>query len=257
MRFKPPFFFLLFLFAFFLSCSGSRKTSITKPVLTDISNWPLHFEQNYQKIHSLEGSAQLTIESADFSGHISLKIYWIQPDTFFIQAEGPLGLDIGKMFIGKSRFIIYNQFENQFLTGNVNDPYFGKFLQTDIYLKDLKQAVLGRPLTFSTSLIFADANHGVFRKRIGNKDYRFVVNPATGLLEKWESIEDNQIVIIEEFKNYKSIDDTYIPFFTQITLPIEQQRISIFYKEIILNKPIDSKIYTIEISPKVKQLNLN
>lgn len=256
MIFKSIFIFL-FSLVLILSCAGGKKTSITKPVLKDINSWPLQFEKNHQKIQSLEGTARLTVESPDFSGHISLKIYWIKPDTFFIQAEGPLGLDIGKMFIGNSRFIIYNQFENQFLSGRVNDPYFGKFLQTDIYLKDLKQAVLGLPLKFSTSLTLIDANHGVFRKRIGDNDYRFVVNPATGLLEKWESLEKNQVQIIEEFKNYKLIDDIYFPFLIQLTLPMEQQRISIFYKEIILNKPIDSKIYTIEISPKVKQLNLN
>lgn len=256
MRFEL-FFFLLFSLIFFLSCAGGRKTNLTKPVLTDISNWPLQFEKNYNKINSLEGSARLTIESQEFSGHISLKTYWVKPDTFFIQAEGPLGLDIGKMFIGESRFIIYNQFENQFITGSVSDPYLGKFLQTDIYLRDLKQAILGRPLSFSPSLTLTDRDHGIFRQRIGDKNYRYIVNPATGLLERLEILEDNKVQIMEEFKNYQLINDIYIPFLIQITLPAEQQRISIFYKEIIFNKPIDSKIYTIDISPKVKQLNLN
>jgi outer membrane lipoprotein-sorting protein len=256
MRFKLFFFWLCSLI-FFLGCAGGKKTNITKPVLTDISNWPIQFEENHDKINSLEGSARLTIESEEFSGHISLKTYWVKPDTFFIQAEGPLGLDIGKMFIGKSRFIIYNQFENQFITGSVNDPYLGKFLQTDIYLKDLKQAILGRPLNFSPSLRLTDRNSGIFRKRIGDKDYRYIVNPATGLLERLEILKDSQLQIIEEFKNYRSINDIYTPFLVQITLPTEKQRISIFYNEIIFNKPIDSKIYTIDISPKVRQLNLN
>lgn len=256
MRFRLAFFLLSFLL-FILSCAGGRKTNITKSVLTDISSWPLQFEKNYDKIYSMEGSARLTIESQEFSGHISLKTYWVKPDTFFIQAEGPLGLDIGKMFIGKSRFIIYNQFENQFITGSINDPYLGKFLQTDIYLRDLKQVFLGRPLSFSNSLILTDRYHGIFRNRMGGKDYRYTVNPATGLLEKLEILENNQVQVIEEFKNYRIINDIYIPFLTQITLPTEKQRISVFYKEIIFNKPIDSKIYTIDISPKVRQLNLN
>ena len=256
MRFS--YFYIVFLFfLYLLGCTGGTRTRISQPVVKDISNWPQQFEANFLKISTLEGNGRLSIETPQFSGHISLKAYWISPDTFFIQAEGPLGLDIGKMFIGESRFILYNQFENQYLSGSVNDEFLGKFLQTDIYLKDLRQATLGRPLSYLTSLTLTDPNHGIFRKRIGSVDYRYVVNPATGLLERWEKLQNDRIQILEEFKNYRQIDDVYLPYLIRVTLPLEQQQISIFYKEIVLNNPIDSKIYTIEIGPKVKQLNLN
>lgn len=251
------FYVALSLVLFLFGCSGGIKTRITKPVVTDIADWPQQFEANFSKISTLEGDARLTIETMEFSGHISLKTYWISPDTFFVQAEGPLGLDVGKMFIGESRFIIYNQFENQYLSGSIDDKFLAKFLQTDIYLKDLRQATLGRPLIHAASLTLADANHGIFRQRIGSVDYRYVVNPVTGLLERWEKLQNDRIQVLQEFKNYHQIDQVYLPYLVQITLPREQQRISIFYKEIILNNPIDSKIYTIEIGPKVKQLNLN
>jgi len=256
MRFSY-FYFVFSLFPYLLSCTGGTKARISQPFVSDIANWPQQFEANFSKISTFEGSARLSIESPEFSGHISVKTYWISPDTFFIQAEGPLGLDIGKMYIGESRFIIYNQFENRFLSGSIDDEFLGKFLQTDIYLKDLREAILGRPLSYSIPLTLTDRNHGIFRKRIGSMDYRYVVNPATGLLESWEKLQNDRIRILEEFKNYRQIDHVYFPFLIQITLPAEQQRISVFYKEIILNNPIDSKIYTIEIGPKVKQLNLN
>jgi hypothetical protein len=256
MRFSY-FYVLLSLLLYLFGCSGGIKTRISKPVVSNIADWPQQFEANFSKISTLEGNARLTIETPAFSGHISLKTYWISPDTFFIQAEGPLGLDVGKMFIGETRFIIYNQFENQYLSGSIDDEFLGKFLQTDIYLKDLRQAILGRPLTHYPSLTLTDANHGIFRKRIGSVDYRYVVNPATGLLERWEKLQNDQIQVLQEFKNYHQLDQVYLPYLVQITLPREQQRISVFYKEIILNNPIDSKTYTIEIGPKVKQLNLN
>lgn len=256
MRFSY-FYFAFLLFPFLVSCTGGTKARIAQPRVTDIANWPQQFEANFSKINTFEGSARLTIESPQFSGHISIKTYWISPDIFFIKAEGPLGLDIGKMYIGESRFIIYNQFENRFLSGSIDDEFLGKFLQTDIYLKDLRQAILGRPVIFSTSLTLTDRTHGIFRTRIGAADYRYVVNPVTGLLDRWEKLRNDQIQILEEFKNYRQIDGVFFPFLIQITLPAEQQRISIFYQDVVLNNPIDSKIYTIEIGPKVKQLNLN
>jgi len=256
MKFKY-FTFAITPLAFLFGCSGGIKTTLSKPVVKDISQWQQQYEQNFERINSFEGSARLTIESLEFSGHVSVKVYWIRPDTLFIQAEGPLGLDVGKMFIGKSRYLIYNQFNNEFLAGNIDDRYMSRFLQTDLYLKDLKPGVLGRPLDFPAALGLADADRGIFRKRSENYDYRFVVNPATGLLDRWEKIEDNQIIILQEFKNYRMLANIYFPYLIQITFPVQEQRISIFYKEIVLNEPINSEIYTIEINPKVKQLNVN
>lgn len=252
-----PRYLILVSVVFLFGCAAGVRTSVTKPFLTNISEWSQQFQKNYDRIQSFQGNARLTVESPQLSGHLSVEIYWIRPDTLYIQAGGPLGMDIGEMFLGRSRFIIHNQYENQFMAGDLDDPYMGKFLQTDIYLKDLKQAVLGRPLHLSSPLKLTDREGGVFRSQKGGGEYRYVVNPRTGLLESWEKLENGQVQVLQEFKNYHEIDGVYIPYLIQLTLPAEQQRISIFYKDVEINKPIDSGIYTIEIGPKVKQINLN
>jgi len=61
----------------------------------------------------------------------------------------------------------------------------------------------------------------------------------------------------QDFKNYRNIDGIYLPMIIQITLPDQKERISIFYKSVELNKPLDLAKHTIEISSKVQQLNLN
>jgi len=240
-----------------IGCAGGIKYKKVQPFITDLGDWPLKYQSNSGQIHTFKASARFTIESASYSGHFSLKTYWIQPDTLFLQAEGPLGLDVGKIFVGELRFILYNQYNNNFVSGNIDNPFFSKFLQTSFSLKELKQSILGRPPFPSSNIRLVDPTKGIFSVILGMNEYKYYVNPATGLLEKWENIENGQVLVREQFKNYKEIDDIFIPGFIQIYLPQQNERVSIFYKDIELNHPIENKIYTIEIGPKVKQLNLN
>jgi outer membrane lipoprotein-sorting protein len=238
-------------------CSGGLRTSISKPFLTDLQYWPQEYQRNRKLIHSFSGNARFTIESLQYSGHVSVKTYFVKPDTLFLQAEGPLGVDVGKIFIGKSRFIFYNQFENSFVSANLDNPFLGRFFQTNIPLKDLKRAIIGEPPTPVNSLKLADSNRGIFTYMIGQEEYRYIVNPQNGLLEAWEQSSGGQIEVRQEFLNYRQINDIYIPAQIKITLPQKKERITVFYKDIKLNKPVDPDVYTISINPKVKQLNLN
>jgi hypothetical protein len=53
------------------------------------------------------------------------------------------------------------------------------------------------------------------------------------------------------------VNGFYVPQLIQITLPEQKERISVFYNDMEINKPIDPSKLVIEISPKVEQLNLN
>jgi hypothetical protein len=93
--------------------------------------------------------------------------------------------------------------------------------------------------------------------REGDIQHRFVVNPESGLLERCESIRDTKVFMQQEFKNYKIVNGFYIPQLIQITLLEQKERISVFYNDMEINKPIDPSKLVIQISPKVEQLNLN
>jgi hypothetical protein len=199
----------------------------------------------------------VTIESPQFSGNVSVETYWTRPDRLYIQAEGPLGIDVGKIYVGSSRFIIYNQHENHFTSGSVDDPYLNRIWLTNFTLKELKFAALGYAVQAEEPLQLTDEFHGVFLSREGDIQHRFVVNPESGLLERCESIRDTKVFMQQEFKNYKIVNGFYIPQLIQITLLEQKERISVFYNDMEINKPIDPSKLVIQISPKVEQLNLN
>ncbi|GEM_PF-2250516 len=238
-------------------CSSGTKIFRVKTFITKLRIWPEVYLQNFQRVETFHGKARLTIESENLSGNVSLETYWVHPDKLYLKAEGPLGLDIGKMFIGEKRFIVYNQYNNFFTSGSVDDPYLNRFWQTNFNLKQLKYAVLGFPLYWDPALALVDTVNGIFVTRDDEIEYRYVVNPQNGLLESLEASRNNRVFLQQDFKNYRVVGGVFFPSIIRLTLIDQKERISIFYKEMEVNVPIDPEIYTIDISSKVQQLNVN
>ncbi len=254
--------FLLCAVALFLAgCAGgvaqSGNARPIKPFLEALEVWPDAYRQNFERIQSFYGKAKLSVESESFNGNASLQTHWQRPEKLFMKVEGPLGLDVGEIFVGPSRFIWYNQHENHFLSGSVDDPYLNRFMQTTITFKDLKFAALGYAGNWEEPLQLQDGLHGIFTTMIDDIEYRYIVNPETGLLESVEALRDGRAFVRQDFKNYRIIDGVYVPMIVQFTMLDQKERITIFYREIALNQPVDLQQLTIQISSKVEQLNVN
>jgi hypothetical protein len=251
---------------YLLSCAGGKSASGpgdgempsysgSKPFFASLQNWPDAYRQNFARIQSFTGNARLSVESEQMNGNASLDTYWIYPDKLYLLIEGPLGMDVGKIYVGPSRFIWYNQYENHFTSGSVEDPYLNRFMHTNITFQDIKYTSLGYVAMAGEPLRLVDNVHGIFANRKDDIEYHYLVNPLNGLLESCEARRDGRAFMKQEFKNYRIIDGIYIPMLIQITMIDQKERISIFYKQIQLNQSIDTQKLTIEISPKVEQLN--
>lgn len=241
----------------FSGCAGGLHNQAVKPFTDNINVWPQMYRNNFQAIQSFTGKSRLTVESPQYSGNISMSTNWIAPDKLFLKAEGPLGLDVGEIFIGAHRFIVHNQHDNHFTSGSIEDPYLNRFLDTDITLKDLRFAVIGYIAQAENPLELIDPANGIFVSHEQGIEYRFLVNPQSGLLEACEARRESRVFMRQEFKNYKIVKGVFVPTIIRITLPEQQERISVFYKNIQINVPIEPDSYKIEISTKVDQLNLD
>lgn len=227
-------------------------------VFTNIMEiWPREYEANLNQIKTFYGKARLSVDSEAFSGDVSMEVNWINPEKLHLKAEGPLGIDIGKIYIGTRRFLVYDQHNNYYTSGDIDDPYLNRFQNTSFTLKDLKFAALGYALPVDKNPQLQDQLHGIFIHQDDDIQYRYLVNPQTGLLESCEAIRDGRIFMQQEFKNYRVVSGVYVPNFIQITLLDQKERISIFYQQIVINEPIAPLKFDVEISSKVEQINLD
>ena len=86
-------------------------------------------EKEQNKISSISGQSRISIDTEEFSGNFFADILYNENDSLLIDVSGPFGIGVGKMFLGKNRFIFLNQFTNQFYSGDTENFKNRNFLQ--------------------------------------------------------------------------------------------------------------------------------
>ncbi len=247
---------ILILIFVLLGCNPSSIRKYPQTPYSSLSDWPDFYRRNHQRLRTLQSEARISLETPSFAANFTMSLIFASPDTLFLQAEGPLGLDLGKIFIAKERFIIFNQFQNQFLSGSLEDDFYSTFLETSLSLHQVKTGLLGY-VSLSSGIKLSDFQQGIFSDSSETGKYVYHVDAATGKLLKLEIFRAGQAVFTQEFKNYTLIEGILIPRLTRMILPQKKEMIAIYHKNIKINEQIDRSRYFIEISPKTKQLMIN
>jgi hypothetical protein len=221
-----------------------------------LQNWPALYQENYRNFQTLKSEARISLESAQLATNFNVNLIYSAPDTLFVQAEGPFGLDIGKIFIGRERFILYNQFNNQFLSGSLDDEYYNTFLETELTFREIRNGFIGYT-QLPENLLLAEERHGIFLAAVDGKKWRFTVNVETGTLKTFEIIENDQVIFRQELLSYIESEGIVFPRFIRMILPHKKEMVAIYHKNIKINQAIDKQSYSIEVGPKTKQLIIN
>ena len=236
-------------------CASQSIQRAPEVKFTTLADWPFFYRQNHLRLQSLKSEVRLSLESPSLATNITVALIFAAPDTLYLQAEGFLGMDLGKIFIGKDRFLFYNQFNNQFLAGSLDDPHYSTFLETNLTFRQLKNAFLGfAPLP--EDLVLVDAEQGLFSFSRDLQESRYKVNRNDGTLEWMEYYQDGQVILKQEFKSYTSYKGLLFPGITRLILPQRKEMVAILHKNIKINEAIDRNSYFIEIGPKTRQLTI-
>ena len=107
------------LFAFFLSTCTSPKFTLDTEIVT-FSELLDHIQNEQNKVSTLKAGCRISVDSEEFSGNFFAKVFYIKNDSLLLSVTGPFGIQGGTLFLGKERFIFYNQFSDELITRNVN-----------------------------------------------------------------------------------------------------------------------------------------
>jgi len=255
MKFSP----LLIYFSFILVLVGCTSKNIyrTSPVkFESLESWQAYYMKTIQQVRTIQSEARISIESSRLATNITIGLIYTAPDTLFLKAEGPFGLDLGEIFIGKDRFILHNQFNNQFFTGSLDDEYYNTFLETDFSFEELKYGLIGRAPQ-SEKAVLVNPEQGIFERIVDDKKYRYTVDIKNGNLKSFEIEESSSIIFQQEYLNYTKVSGVQFPRFVKILLPQKKEMVAIYHKNIKINQPVDKSSYSIEVGPKTRQLIIN
>ncbi len=237
----------------FMACAPTAIHQKRPPQYKSLETWPDYFRKNQEKLRTVKSNALITLESPSMAGNFPVEMIFAAPDTLFMKAEGPLGIDLGKIFVGRSRFILYNQFNNSFVAGSLDDPFYSTFLETNLTLQEIKNAIIGYP-PLPADLKLVDEKHGIFLAATIDGKNRVTVNTDTWQLETIEIYHNNKVVIRQEYAKYITQNNVIMPRLIRLILPQKKEMVAIYHKNIKINSELNKDYYSIVIGPKVKQL---
>jgi hypothetical protein len=252
--------FLLCLPGFLLfGCAGLSK----KPVLTDRElNWVVISQisrNNFNHIKTLQGQAQLTIQSSGQSFNADTRIKMKRPDSLFFKIEAALGLDVGLFFANRQTYLIYSPMQNICYTGSVDSLQKAPLFDIDISYDKLMEIFSGAEIPVKMQQVQMEQEQDCITLA-GMADslyYKYYIDRGHGLVKKLE-IRDPQtrLVSLHEFSRFKKIKGVMIPHTIRIQRPLAKESLSLFYTEVKINKKLSGHDFTVKMPENVLKVTL-
>lgn len=252
------YFFILILLLSITACTTQKI--ITRDI-SDVSyrELLLNNEAWQKSVKSINGSTRITLDTPQYSGNFTADILTNGQDSLLLTVTGPMGIRVGKVFVGDARFVFYNQVMNQFLTGTREDFEGMNFLQFPLELTQLR------------SVFSAQDRFGILKKETyelrdnafyvktanGTHNYNIWFDPATLCIKRIEYYDGQQLLFYKEYDQFEEFDGVLFPRRISFVRPEENQGLSIYFTELELNKPVPEDRFKINISDKAKQIDLS
>lgn len=251
----------LFLSFFFISQSCSTLKKTVKPDLKKISYKTLlqqHSEWQ-ESIRSLSGDLRITLDTQQYSGNFNASILVNAPDSMLVTVTGPFGLNLGKVFVSRKRFIFYNQIMDQFMKGAKQDFKGRNFLQFPVEIGDLKNIFMAQDQfeVLEKKLYETRENKYYLEAANGKYDYNIWFGAEHLMINRIEYLTDGEIEYVKEYNNWRKVNGIYFPHLVNFVRPDEKQGFSIIITKLEINKSIDPAAYKIKVPDSATQIDLS
>lgn len=219
----------------------------------------LELHERWQKsIKTFSAKGRITVDTPQFSGNFEARIFARGSDSLLVSVSGFMGTSVGKVFVGKNRFIFYNQYDNQFITGRNEDFEQTHFLQFPVSIAMMREVLLAQDhFSILKKEKFEKQADGYYLEaQNGAYDYQIWFDKNTLLIKKINYIKDDEILFSKQYKKFTLYNGFYFPRVINFVRPLEKQGMSIIFKQVVLNKPIPDSVFKIKVSDTAKQVIL-
>ncbi|MBD3225853.1 MAG: DUF4292 domain-containing protein [Caldithrix sp.] len=212
-----------------------------------------------KSINTLAGDARITLDSPAYSGNFNSNLKLKGEDSLLITVTGPLGVDMGKVFIGAERFIFYNQMQNQFYTGSTSDFAGKNFLQFPVDISQLRSVFLAQDAfnVLKKNRFEVRDNQYYLEASNNQRNYHIWFDPRYLLISRIEYREQDELIHYKEYNQYQNVDGVFFPQSINFVKPYERQGIAIFFNDLKINQPIDGDDFRVKVSDSAEQIDLS
>jgi len=248
---------ILFLTLLISACTSPKLALDTEKV--SFSELLDYIQTEEDRVKSLEASCRISVDSEEFSGNFFANVYYIKEDSLLLSVSGPFGIQAGSLFIGKERFIFYNQMTNKFYNGSIRDFENKNLFQFPLKMKELINIFAAKenlPSMKIDDYVIDDGSY-LIDATIGTDNYNIWVDNSTGRIQKLTLNRDDQIVLSREYADFMSTGNIYFPRRIKMVRPVEKQAVSVYYTNLSINEEIDRENFVINIADNAEQMLLS
>jgi len=246
---------LILLLSLLLSACTSPKLALDTEQVS--FNELLDYIQTEESmLNTLKASCRISVDSEEFSGNFFANVYYIKDDSLLLSVSGPFGVQAGTLFIGKERFIFYNQMSNKFYNGSVKDFENKNLFQFPLKMRELINIFAAKENLPSMKIEDYKIEDGLYyiKTKNGNDNYQIWVDNSTGRIVKLSLHRDDQTVLTHEYGDFISSGKSYFPRKIKMVRPVQKQAVSVYYTHLSINEDIDRDNFIINITDNAEQM---
>ncbi len=215
-------------------------------------------ENVYQKtqVRTMEIRASVSPKFPDFDQSFSAQMRLAGYDSVSLNALGPFGIALGKLYADDDKFIFYNAFENTVFRGKPNSENLYKAARINLSYRDLVAFIRSEmPGNLSLYEIYEDNDEQTtYIHKLGSEGAEFfVVSKSYKAVTHYQRKDKaNQLELNVKLSNFEAIEGNYFAKKIQFEFPKLDGSLDINIEEIEINKPFGKEFkFSVPKSAKV------
>lgn len=201
-------------------------------------------EANRRKIKNFEGNGTIFVNTSSMYNSATFRIILEKPDSIYLTIMGPFGIELAQALVTKEKFTFYDALQNTAYVGSVNSNALQSIFRINLSFEDLLDAFIGS-VNLTNNLYRAPDNYFVEDDRYvltyldsarTNKSIYKVDVRQLGITNyQLYSLDDN-LMLEGRYSDFELLENVAVPYKISINNKVDEQKISIEYKKISVNK---------------------
>lgn len=236
---------ILFLANFLLIITGCVPSQPTEEFeLLPSERLTNKLEANRRKIKNFEGTGTLFVKSAIMDNSATFRIVLQKPDSIYLTIMGPFGIELAEALVTKEKFSFYDALKNTAYIGSVNSNALQSIFRINLSFEDLVDAFIGS-VNLTSNLYRAPDEYFVEDEkyvmtyldsaRTNKTIYRVDVRQL-GITDYQLFGFDDELMLQGKYSDFELLENVAVPYKIAIENKTDDQKISIDYKKISVNK---------------------
>lgn len=219
-------------------------------------------EANRRKIKTFEGSGILNVESSQIEAKASFEVYLKKPDSLKFVIYGPFGIDLAQALVTNSEFVFHDVLKNIVYKGRSDNNILKKIFHIDLSFTELIDAFAGsvnltdklrlEPDRFNLS----DEKYQLtYFDSVANKQSEYEIQIDNLAIKNYKLFKMPNILLFEGiYSDFEIMNRVAIPYMTVIENKINNQKVTIDYRNIEVNEKLINLKLDIPSDAKLKVL---